>query len=71
MQDLKEKIFFKCLCELEKTQLIGADPKHSDAEYELQASKFKGLFELIDEVGLFDEYGEWRQNNKTKAEVEG
>lgn len=51
--------------------MIGADPKHTDAEYELQASKFKGLFELIDEVGLSDEYEEWRQNNKTKVEVEG
>ncbi len=71
MEELKEKIFFKCLCELEKTQLIGIDSKHTDAEYELQASKFKGLFELIDEVGLSDEYEEWRQNNKTKVEVEG
>jgi len=71
MEELKEKIFFKCLWELEKTQMIGVDPKHTDDEYELQASKFKGLFELIDEVGLSDEYGEWRQNNKTKVEVEG
>lgn len=65
MEELKEKIFFKCLCELEKTQLIGTDPKHTDDEYEQQASKFKGLFELIDEVGLSDEYEEWRQNNKS------
>lgn len=71
MEELKERIFFKYLCELEKTQMIGADPKHTDAEYELQASKFKRLFELIDEVGLSDEYEEWRQNNKTKFEVEG
>ena len=66
---MKDKIFNQCLIELEKTQQIGENKNHSDAEYELQASRFKALFELIDTLGLSDEYEEWRTTNKTILEV--
>jgi hypothetical protein len=66
---MKEQIFKQCLKELDKTQLIGENPEHEDAEYELQASRFKALFELIDILGVSEEYEEWRMTNKTSMEA--
>ena len=48
--ELKEGIFKQCLMELNKTQIIGESPDHEDAEYELQASRFKALFDLIESL---------------------
>ena len=67
--NMKDKIFNQCLIELDKTQQIGEKANHSDAEYELQASRFKALFELINILELSDEYEEWRTTNKTSLEV--
>lgn len=66
--ELKEGIFKQCLMELNKSQLIGESLDHEDAEYELQASRFKALFDLIESLGLSGEYEEWRQTNKTSIE---
>ena len=66
--ELKEGIFKQCLVELNKTQIIGESPDHEDAEYELQASRFKALFDLIESLGFAEE---WRQTNKTSIEEEG
>ena len=54
--ELKEGIFKQCLMELNKTQIIGESPDHEDAEYELQASRFKALFDLIESLGFAEEY---------------
>ena len=69
--ELKEGISKQCLMELNKTQIIGESPDHEDAEYELQASRFKVLFDLIESLGFAEEYEEWRQTNKTSIEEEG
>ena len=71
MEEYKEKLFLKCLMELDKMQQMATDSKSNNTEYELQASKFRGIFELIEESGYSEEYEKWRHSHKTRQEVEG
>lgn len=68
MTKLKEQIFKLSLSEMDKYQLLN-EQEHTPEELALQEARFAGVYSVVEECGLFEEYEAWRQTNRTTLEI--